>query len=109
MTKSNGPKTILYGDGEVQVRHSLLTIGVCDQAVPNPPLFRGLDGGAPKQISTLLHHIMSAPTMKAVVAVEHKQVTVLDVPIPKQGPGQILVKVVAVAQNPTDCAPSERF
>ncbi|EIN07976.1 GroES-like protein [Punctularia strigosozonata HHB-11173 SS5] len=41
-------------------------------------------------------------TMRAVVSAEGKSVTVKEVPVPKLGEGEILVKVAAVAQNPTD-------
>lgn len=40
--------------------------------------------------------------LTAVVA-EGGSTVVKEVDVPKLGPGQILVKVVAAAQNPTDC------
>jgi NADPH:quinone reductase-like Zn-dependent oxidoreductase len=40
--------------------------------------------------------------MKAIVTIDGKKIAVQDVPIPKPRSGQILVKVFAVAQNPTD-------
>jgi NADPH:quinone reductase-like Zn-dependent oxidoreductase len=43
------------------------------------------------------------PTMKAVVTTGDGGVQLQDVDIPVPQPNQILVKVVAAAQNPADC------
>ena len=46
-----------------------------------------------------------APTVqKAVVIQQDGSVALREIPVPKPGPDEILVKVVAVAQNPADCA-----
>ncbi len=44
-----------------------------------------------------------APIKQRAALVTESGVTVGLVNVPKPGPGQILVKVVAAAQNPTDC------
>jgi NADPH:quinone reductase-like Zn-dependent oxidoreductase len=44
-----------------------------------------------------------APTKQRAAFVSETGVTFGLVDVPKPGPGQILVKVVAAAQNPTDC------
>jgi len=44
-----------------------------------------------------------APVKQRAAIVSESGVTVGLVDVPKPGPGEILVKVVAVAQNPTDC------
>ncbi|KAH9932578.1 GroES-like protein [Fomitopsis serialis] len=41
-------------------------------------------------------------TMKAVLVQPEKKVAVMDYPVPEPGPDDVLVKVVATAQNPTD-------
>ncbi|KAA1477014.1 GroES-like protein [Dentipellis sp. KUC8613] len=45
---------------------------------------------------------MAPSTQKAVVVQADGSVVITSVPVPKPGPGQILVKVAAVAQNPVD-------
>ncbi|KAF8579984.1 GroES-like protein [Ramaria rubella] len=48
---------------------------------------------------------MAAPTsstMRALVVQEGKTVAVQDVPVPTLGDNEVLIKVVAIAQNPTD-------
>lgn len=45
-----------------------------------------------------------APTVqKAVVIQQDGSVALREVAVPKPGPDEILVKVVAAAQNPADC------
>jgi hypothetical protein len=45
-----------------------------------------------------------APTVQKAVVVQHDgSVALREVAVPKPGPDEILVKVVAAAQNPTDC------
>jgi NADPH:quinone reductase-like Zn-dependent oxidoreductase len=51
-----------------------------------------------------------APTiMKAVITDGKNSVELREVPVPKPGPKEALVKVVAVAQNPTDCMLKLRY
>ncbi|KAK7047581.1 hypothetical protein VNI00_006349 [Paramarasmius palmivorus] len=46
---------------------------------------------------------MSLPShMKAIVTAGNGKVKLANIPIPKPGPGQILVKVIAAAQNPSE-------
>lgn len=46
---------------------------------------------------------MTPSRMKAIVTVGGGNIELKDVDVPNPGPKQILVKVVTVAQNPTDC------
>ncbi|TFY78319.1 hypothetical protein EWM64_g5690 [Hericium alpestre] len=47
-------------------------------------------------------HISARKTQKAVIVQKDKTVAVETVPVPKPGAGEVLVKVSAAAQNPTD-------
>ena len=44
-----------------------------------------------------------APTKQKAVVITENGPTLCLADVPKPGPGQILVEVVAAAQNPTDC------
>jgi NADPH:quinone reductase-like Zn-dependent oxidoreductase len=45
-----------------------------------------------------------APTVQKAVVIQHDgSVALREVAVPKPGPDEILVKVVAAAQNPADC------
>ena len=51
---------------------------------------------------------MVPPTQKAIV-VTGNGIVLRDAAVPKPGPDDILVKVAAAAQNPTDCERSFSF
>jgi hypothetical protein len=45
-----------------------------------------------------------APTLqKAIIVQQDGSVALREIAVPKPGPDEILVKIVAAAQNPTDC------
>ena len=47
---------------------------------------------------------MAPSKMKAAVTIGEKgRVAVKEIDVPKPGPGELLVKIVASAANPTDC------
>ncbi|KAI9440657.1 hypothetical protein H4582DRAFT_1938427, partial [Lactarius indigo] len=46
---------------------------------------------------------MAPALQRAIVVQQDGSVALSEIPVPKPGPGDILVKVVAAAQNPTDC------
>lgn len=47
---------------------------------------------------------MTPTLMKAVVKTGLDKVEIQSVKVPHPGPGQVLVKVFAAAQNPSDCS-----
>jgi NADPH:quinone reductase-like Zn-dependent oxidoreductase len=47
---------------------------------------------------------MTPTVQKAIVVQQDGSVALRQIDVPKPGPDEILVKVVAAAQNPTDCA-----
>lgn len=46
---------------------------------------------------------MAPEKMKALVTTGEGNFELKEVDVPKPGPNEMLVKVIAVAQNPTDC------
>jgi NADPH:quinone reductase-like Zn-dependent oxidoreductase len=46
---------------------------------------------------------MAPALQRAVVVQQDGSVALREIAVPKPGPDDILVKVVAAAQNPTDC------
>ena len=46
---------------------------------------------------------MTPTRMKAIVTIGGGNIELKEVDVPKPGPQEILVKVIAAAQNPTDC------
>ena len=46
---------------------------------------------------------MAPAKMKAIVTVGGGNIELKEIDVPKPGPTEALVKVVAAAQNPTDC------
>jgi hypothetical protein len=66
---------------------------------PVRPLYKWAELGQ----GTLSPTTNMAPTKQKAVIVTKDGATFGLADVPKPGPGQILVKVVAAAQNPTDC------
>ena len=46
---------------------------------------------------------MAPAKMKAIVTTGGGNIELREIGVPKPGPGEALVKIVAAAQNPTDC------
>ena len=59
------------------------------------------DSTRPKALVTRAQEM--APTKQRAVYLSETGLTFGLVDVPKPGPGQILVKIIAAAQNPVDC------
>lgn len=46
---------------------------------------------------------MAPSKMKAIVTTGGGNIELTDVDVPRPGPGEMLVRVIAAAQNPADC------
>ena len=56
------------------------------------------------QTNTVLTIKMASTKQNAVIIQRDGSVALQEIAVPKPGPNEILVKVVAAAQNPADCA-----
>lgn len=57
---------------------------------------------ATRRLSAISGHVRTASTMKEAVVAKGPKVQIIDSPIPKPGPNQIVTKVVYSGSNPKD-------